>query len=396
MTIPAIVISSHTIGLSLIRSLGMMGIPVFVFYYNKRDMGYVSKFVLRRIRIPHPETKETEFIELLLSHGKYLNGGVLFAADDSTLKIISKNKITLSKYYTITCPDWEIIEKIVDKKHTYALAESIGISAPKTVYPKSLIEADKFSKQLNYPCIVKPCQSHLYFEVFRKKMKKVYNSDQLLAAYREASEKGLETMLQELIPGDDSQGANYNSYFVEGRPLIEFTAQKCRLSPPEFGIPRVVKSAYIPEIIEPGRKILQSLGFNGYSCTEFKKDSRDGKYKFMEVNGRHNRSGLLAVKCGINFPHIEYQHKVEGLLQNANCFKKNIYWVDEVQDVFSSLRHFKNEKYSIREYLRPYFRANIFAVFSINDFKPILKRLYDVLCMFYESVYHKFAKMFYY
>ncbi len=27
----------------------------------------------------------------------------------------------------------------------------------------------------------------------------------------------------------------------------------------------------------------------------------------MEMNGRHNRSGLLAVKCGINFPWIEYQ-----------------------------------------------------------------------------------------
>jgi predicted ATP-grasp superfamily ATP-dependent carboligase len=393
MTIPAIVVSSHTIGLSLIRSLGMMGIPVFVFYYNKKDMGYVSKFVLRRINIPHPETKETEFVELLLSYGKCLKGGVLFAADDSTLKIISKNKTTLSEYYTITCPDWHITEKIVDKKYTYALAESIGISAPKTVYPKSLSEAEKWSNRLNYPCIVKPCQSHLYFEIFRKKMKKVYNSDQLLAAYREASERGLETMLQELIPGDDSQGVNYNSYFVEGQPLIEFTAQKCRLSPPEFGIPRVVKSAYIPEIIEPGRKILQSLGFNGYSCTEFKKDSRDGKYKFMEVNGRHNRSGLLAVKCGINFPYIEYRHQTEGLLQNKSCFKKNIYWIDEVQDVFSSLRHLKNEKYTIQEYLRPYLLTNTFAVFSIKDLKPILKRVFDIILMAFESAYHKFARI---
>ena len=396
MNLPAVVLSSHTIGLYVIRCLGEMGVPVFVFYYSKKDMGYVSKFVIQRINTPHPEKNESEFVDLLLNHGKRLKGGVLFAADDPTLKIVSKNKAALSKYYTLTCPDWEITEKFIDKKYTYELAESLGLPTPKSLLAKSTEEVKKISTELNYPCIVKPCQSHLYFEVFRKKMVKVHNSDQLLAAYRQANEIGLEIMLQEFIPGSDIQGVNYNSYFFDGQPQLEFTAQKCRLAPPEFGIPRVVKSTYIPEIIEPGRKILQALGFNGYSCTEFKKDPRDGLYKFMEVNGRHNRSGLLALKCGINFPYIEYRHKTENFLQKANHFKTNIYWIDEVQDVFSSLRHYKNEKYSIREYLRPYFRVNIFAVFSINDFKPILKRLYDVLCMFFESVYHKFAKMFYY
>jgi predicted ATP-grasp superfamily ATP-dependent carboligase len=394
MSPPAVVLSSHTIGLYIIRCLGTMGVPLFVFYYNKNDMGYVSKFVTQRIHTPHPEKNESEFVDLLLTYGKRLKRGVLFAADDPTLKIVSKNKAALSKYYTLTCPDWEITEKFIDKKYTYELAESLGLPTPKSLIPKSPQEVKRISKELNYPCIVKPCQSHLYFEVFRKKMVKVYNSSQLLAAYRQANEIGLEIMLQEFIPGSDIQGVNYNSYFFDGQPKLEFTAQKCRLAPPEFGIPRVVKSIYIPEIIEPGRKILQALGFNGYSCTEFKKDSRDGLYKFMEVNARHNRSGLLALKCGINFPYIEYRHKAEGFLQRTNHSKTNIYWIDEVQDIFSSLRHFKKEKYTIHEYLRPYFGVNIFAVFSINDLKPILKRLYDVLCMFFESVYHKFTKMF--
>lgn len=42
----AVVLSSHTAGLGVIRALGYMGVPLTVFYYNKLDMGYVSRFVI--------------------------------------------------------------------------------------------------------------------------------------------------------------------------------------------------------------------------------------------------------------------------------------------------------------------------------------------------------------
>ena len=54
----------------------------------------------------------------------------------------------------------------------------------------------------------------------------------------------------------------------------------------------MVLSEHVPEVIEPGRKILQAMGFYGYACTEFKRDPRDGSHKLMEVNGRHNLSGF--------------------------------------------------------------------------------------------------------
>jgi D-aspartate ligase len=71
-------------------------------------------------------------------------------------------------------------------------------------------------------------------------------------------------------------------------------------------VPSVVISKDINGVIESGRKILQASSYDGYSCTEFKKDIRDGKYKLMEINGRHNHSALLSIRCGINFLLIEY------------------------------------------------------------------------------------------
>jgi D-aspartate ligase len=77
-------------------------------------------------------------------------------------------------------------------------------------------------------------------------------------------------LLQELINGDDTQGIIYNSYFWNGESVSEFTAEKVRLYPQKFVVPRVVISKDIPDIIDPRRKIIRALGYHGYSCTEFK------------------------------------------------------------------------------------------------------------------------------
>ena len=115
---------------------------------------------------------------------------------------------------------------------------------------------------------------------------------------------------------------NYNAYVSDGRPAVEVTAQKLRLSPPQMGFPRVVVSKEVPEVIEPGRQLLSAMGFHGFANIEFKKDPRDGTYKLMEVNGRHNNSGMLSVRAGVNFPWIMYRHLVQGELPPSGLTQK--------------------------------------------------------------------------
>ena len=377
-------------GLAVIRCLGPKDVPIIAVYYQKGDMGYVSKYVKEAIFAPHPEQFPEAFINLLLDVAVRVGRSILIPADDASLSVVSKNKRALEEKFLVACTEWEITEKFIDKKFTYALAEACDIPTPRTVVPNSIEEVEAYEKKIEYPCLVKPCESHKYFEIFRRKMVRVDNIDQMIYAYRQAADVGLKVMIQELIPGDDASGVNYNSYVWEGQPIIEFTAEKVRLSPPAFGIPRVVVSKDIQETIEPGRKILKKLGYYGYSCTEFKKDCRDGTYKLMEVNGRHNRSGLLAMHCGLNFPWIEYQNLVEGKLIRKHFYKTGVYWIDEYQDLFSSFKFMKREKYSVKEYLMPYLRSHVFAVFDINDVKPFFKRLTDLGKKALQQLYTKF------
>lgn len=302
-------------------------------------------------------------------------------ADDETLQTVSKHRDLLGKRYIVACPDWQTTEVFLDKENTYALAERMGIPAPRTLVPGSVREMREFAEAVGYPCLVKPCQSHRYFEIFGRKMTKVENDWQMLLEYHRARKAGIMVMLQEYIPGKETNGANYNSYFWEGQALVEFTAQKVRYAPSEFGVPRVVVSRTIPEVVKYGRRLLKGLGYCGFSCTEFKRDSRDGRYKLMEVNGRHNRSGTLAVRCGVNFPWIEYSHLTHGEFQAPGDPLDGVYWIDEISDVVNSIRHYRQERHPLKHYLRPYRDRHVFAVFDAGDMKPFLKRCLDLAGM---------------
>lgn len=375
---PAIVLGTHTMGLGVIRALGMMNVPIVAVYYDHlKDMGYVSKYVQHRVHAPHPEHSEDEFVDMLIKLASRFGGGLLIPVSDPTLVVVSRHRDLLARHYTVACTEWDTTMRLIDKKHTYALAEAVGVAVPKTIVPRSVEDVECYGRTIQYPCLVKPCQSHLFFAHFGRKMVPVWNVEEMVVIYRQAVDAGLEVTLQEIIPGDDTHVVNYNSYFWEGNPLVEFTAQHLRNTPPQFGSPCVAVSKHISEVIEPGRKILQAMGFYGYSCTEFKKDSRDGTYKLMEINGRHNLSTLLAVHCGINFPWLHYHHLVDGVAPEQTGFRDDFFWIDMERDLpFIPRRVFK-QKESMFQIFEPYIRPHVSAVYNVRDIKPFFKRYID-------------------
>ncbi|OGV46851.1 MAG: hypothetical protein A2X46_15840 [Lentisphaerae bacterium GWF2_57_35] len=355
-----------------------MQVPVIALFYEKADMGQVSRYVQRAQFIPHPKQSEGAFIDALVEQSRRLGESVLIPVDDATLVTVSRHKAYLDEHFMVACAEWNIVERVIDKHYTYALAETLNVSAPWSHSPESEAEVELLEKDISYPCLVKPRQSHLYFERFRKKMVRVENKDQLMAAYREAAQAGLKTMLQEWIPGDDAQGINYNSYCWNGQPVVDFTAEKVRLSPPSFGVPCVVVSKPIPEVSEPAAKMLKALGFYGYSCMEFKRDARDGSYKFMEINARYNRSILLSISCGINFPWLMYCHLTQGQRPSAMPYANGIYWIDELRDIAAGVQRIRQERYSLSKFIEPYVGPHIFAVFDWKDLRPFVKRCLDL------------------
>lgn len=371
---PAVVVYTHIVGTAVIRALGRLRIPVIALHYDDKEVGYVSRFVTESIRVPSLQQNESAFLDLVMELGDRLEGGLLIPTDDYSLSTLSLHKESLSQKYVVAADGWDRVLLCIDKQRTYARAKTLGIPIPETFGVRSWDDVENFKKALSFPFLVKPCQGHKFQEMFGVKMFTVENEQQLSDRYSQLRVAGIDCMLQEIIPGSDCEGVNYNSYFVDGNPVAEFTAKKVRLEPPFFGSPRVIVSKAIPEVIEPGRALLRSLGYTGFSCMEFKRDVRNGQYTLMEINARHNRSGALAVKCGINFPCIMYHHLINGEIVPKESFRENVAWIEGTSDIFRFFVSRSSEQYSLREYIAPYRQEKVFAFWSATDPWPFLKR----------------------
>lgn len=372
--VPVLVVSGHTMALAVVRALGEEGVPVDVLHYDPRDTAQKSKYVTADVTIPHPLVDEPAFVAAILEHAGRYQRSILVPTSDESVVALSRNKAALSANSEVACPDWAVTERFIDKARTHELAEASGVPAPRTFVPGSAAEAESAAESIGFPLLVKPAEGHLYFERFKRKMVRVATMVDLRRAYGDAAGAGLIVMIQEMIPGPDSSVVNYNSYIWDGRPVAEFTARQLRKAPPVLGSPRVARSERIPEVVESGRKLLAAMGFNGFSCAEFKQDSRDGVYKLMEVNGRHNLSGLLAVRCGINFPLIQYRHLTEGVLPETPTFEAGVYWTDFFRDAGYSARFIRTDRYSPKAYVAPYARRHCDAVFDRRDMGPFWAR----------------------
>lgn len=125
-----------------------------------------------------------------------------------------------------------VIEKIINKKYTYQIAESLAIPIPKTFFPDTLEDIDKFGENLRFPVILKPIVSHKFYNNFYKKFFYASNLSELKESFAKIKVAGFDVMIQELIKGDDSSMFMYNAYYIQGKPFIELTAQKVRNCPP--------------------------------------------------------------------------------------------------------------------------------------------------------------------
>ncbi len=374
----AIVIGCGIGGLGVIRSLGIKGLRVIALYYDNTDFAQVSKYVHESAKIPHPLKEEKEFVNLLVSNSNKWNGALIIETFDEITVSISKNKHELSKYYKIATADWEVLRYFIDKSETYKLAERCGVCYPKTFLPRTLYELSEIKHEINYPCILKPIFSHEFVMKFKYKNFIANNYKDLTSKFNICIDSGIDVMLQEIIPGPPFNLYNLMIYLdSRGDVTARFLRLKVRQNPPRFGVTRVgVSGDRVSELEYYTEKLLKGVNFRGLATAEFKKDPRDNQFKLLEINPRITGSNWLATYCGVNFPWIVYMDHVEGRQVEVNDYKKEVYWINIYQDIVNTVFRRREERLSLKDFLKPYFAKNkTFAVLSADDIMPFLKQL---------------------
>jgi len=360
--------------LAVVKALGQQGIPVTLLCTSRDDYACHSRFVSGYIMIPNPLDDSDGLLQLLMETQENWDGALLIPTLDEYVIFVSQNKEKLQKRYVFTTQSWDIVDQIINKNRLYPQAQKNDVPTPRFFLPDSIEFLNEHKEEFSYPCILKPSETHKFDRLYGKKNFVVHDFQNLIEMFTDTQKNGLEMMISEIIPGDDSSIYTYRSYIdSQGEILGEMCTQKLRQYPTGFGQGSVVKtSALIPEVRDQALRLLKSLSYRGESSVEFRLDHRDNQYKLMEINARPVVTEWLFVKAGINFPYITYLDLMENIRTSTSAYRQEIYWIHnywEVINFFSSLRR---GNLNLHEFLKPYWKDKVYVASFSDDPKHFL------------------------
>lgn len=238
----------------------------------------------------------------------------LVGCGDFYARIVSKHKAHLEQWYYVPYIDFDLLDNITQKENFYRICDEIGIPYPKTRYLDcSLTGVIADDSGFSYPLIAKPSNSAAYHYAEFPNKKKVFlvqDRAELQDIYDklQASSYDKSLILQEFIPGDDTQirilsiytDANFDPVFmVGGRVILEDH------SPTAIGNPAVIIPETNKKVFQDACTFMKRVGYHGMANFDVKYDERDGSYRFFEINTRPGRSSFFAYQAGVNFAKVQ-------------------------------------------------------------------------------------------
>ncbi|MBN2665242.1 MAG: hypothetical protein JXR67_01930 [Bacteroidales bacterium] len=323
-TMGAIVLGGHVQALGIVRILGRRGISSVVIDETGRCIARRSKYCEAFHRVSNDKLES--FLAGEMCSTKY-RGRVIFPTNDFHVRILSRLREGLSRYYRLSTDVPDVIDLFYNKINTYRLAGRAGVPIPLSFFPDRPEDLD--DPEIPFPCIVKPA---VMYDFYRKTGRKVFLSNdrkELRQAYARALRviPASEIIIQEVIPGEGPDQFSACFLYIGGRSYVKLTACRMRQHPLDFGNATTyaeVSDAAVPE--EYGERLLNAAGYNGLCEVEFKRDPRDGVFKLLEVNPRTWKWHIIAEKSGTPFIPLWFDYlrglpvePVEGFKMASFC-----------------------------------------------------------------------------
>jgi predicted ATP-grasp superfamily ATP-dependent carboligase len=304
--LPALVLEADVNGVGVIRSLAARGVRVWAADADPLAPGLRSRYVERRLVCPSPRSAPRDFIAFLRNEiGVPV---VLVPTTDPSVQVLAHHASKLAPWARLRVPPVDVIDGIVDKRVQYAVAGRHGIPMPATWIIDDDHPCEDAAARVPYPCLLKPAVSTAFFERFNRKAIRVSTPSDLCAWYRHFRREGHDMLVQELIPGDVTNLVEVTTYIrPDGTLEGAFAARKLEHFPEDFGSGTVFQSLALGELLPLAQRVLETFRFTGLSHVELKRDPRDGRFKFIELNPRTSISSLHPTACGINFSWLAYR-----------------------------------------------------------------------------------------
>lgn len=385
---PVFVFNIYYNGLGVIRAYGKAGIPV-VAMDTHRSVGTYSRYA-KYIRCPDPVFEEDAFIECLLNEKKkYSLKPLLFPTNDQWAMAVSRHKEKLRSFFYVMTPDYECIQKVIDKQKFYQLAAEKSFNVPKTYKTNDIFRR---TEQIEFPIVAKPLSRRIssndpiqkenqrLFDCLR--LTRIENKIEFEVFLANCSDKN-DFLFQEEIQGGADRMYTVGIYADrDSNVLAVFTGRKVRGENPLYGDCIVGQVERVPpELIQETKRLVKEVEYTGIAEVEYKKDTRDDEFRLIEVNPRSWSWIGITPYCDVNLPLIAYEDMVKGKKNYAVSRKKtgSVKWMRVIDDSNNCLWQYRKKGFpeasmNLTSWMQGTFKGSkvVMEDFSIIDPVPTL------------------------
>ena len=388
--------SAHHGGLGIARSLGRLGVHVYVVDANPRTPVRSSVYCRGSFFWDIDRPSEEDSLEYLAGIGRRLNRRlILLPTSDTAALFVAANAGALQEWFIFPNLSFDLAQLLCSKKELYFLAKKVGVPTPNALFPDSKQDVLNFAQGAKFPIMLKAvdaryAKTHLrrcgvrrWENVVRPKV--VHCEQELLENYEMLENpEHPNVMLQEYIPGGETANFMFNGYFNgDSECLFGITGKKIRQYPPYAGVTSFGVCLHEPTVAETTRKFMKTIGYRGILDIGYRLDARDGRYKVFDVNPRIGCTFRLFVSDnGTDVARAMYLD-LTGQPVIAGQAVQGRKWMVEDKDLVSAFRYWRNDKLAIGEWLRSFHGLQECAFFALDDPRPVISAcVYD----FYEKL----------
>lgn len=259
---------------------------------------------------------------------------ILLGAGDHYINMITKYRKHLSENIIVPFISHELMDNLQRKDYFYELCEEVGVDYPGTVVVTKEMGLD-FEVPFEYPVILKSSESVHYWDYPFKGQEKVYtirNRKELDETINKIYASGYpeNLIVQDMIPGNDEFMYVLTSYsdrngqvkmMCLGHVLLE------EHTPTGKGNHAVIITEHNEELMTQAKNFLEEINFVGYSNFDIKYDTRDGKYKFFEINTRQGRSNYYVTGSGFNIARYLVDDYIYNKELELEVSRENHLWM---------------------------------------------------------------------
>ncbi len=370
---PAVVLGGGLTGLSASRSLAAAGIPVYLLD-RRSSPARASRAVTTFVDVGTDEPQE-RMLEWLCSADFET---VVLPASDDGVELVARNRAQLvARGHHPAEGNDEVLLAMLNKVQTYDLARRHGIPAPRIIRLIDERGLEAAIDELEFPCVLKPDQSHLFARSGGggAKVLMINDADELRRDFARFSALGVEMFVTEVIYGESDEFVSYYGYLDErGENLVNFTKRKIRQCPPGFGIGTYHETTRDPDVAAAGLRFLRAVGMRGLGNIEFKRDSRSGELILIECNPRFTLSNELARVAGVDLALLSYNRALLRPAAPVVDYRVGLHLWDPARDIGALPAYRRQGEMTSLSWARSLVHRQVFPAFRLDDPGPAIVR----------------------